>query len=140
MKKLNLFIALLGFDLITKLIAYVIEPNNSLFRLVYNKNMVFGLELNNFMKFGAPLMILPVFFVMALFIENKTQKSTYLQIVFAALLGNYICRFFDSGVIDFIVLGNLTANFADSYAWISYGYFAYVVVYPRVMNFMRKYA
>lgn len=138
MKKLNLFIALLGLDLGTKALAFLIEPNNSFFNLVYNKNMVFGLELSNWMKFGAPLLILPWFFVMASFITNKEYKSNYLQIVMAAVLGNYICRFFDCGVVDFIVVGNVTANLADIYGWLSYAYFIKIVVIPKINTFMNQ--
>lgn len=133
-KKFNLFITLLGLDLITKAIAFMVAPDNSLFRLVYNKNMVFGLEFNNFVKFGMPLMILPLFLVMASVITNETEKSNYLQIVMAAVLGNYVCRFFDCGVIDFINIGNMTANLADVYGWVSYAYFVKVVIVPKLNN------
>lgn len=138
MKKFNLFITLLGLDLGTKALAFMIEPHNSFFHLVYNKNMVFGLELNNMMKFGVPLLILPLFLVMASFISNKEQKSNYLQIVAAAVFGNYICRFFDCGVVDFIVLGNVNANLADIYAWLSYAYFIKVVVFPKINTFINQ--
>jgi len=136
MKKINLFMTLLGLDLFTKAIAFMIEPNNSFFNLVYNKNMVFGLELSNFMKFGMPLMILPLFLVMGIFISNKEEKSNYFQIVMAAVLGNYVCRFFDCGVIDFISFGRWTINLADIYGWLSYAYFVKVVVFPKIHTFI----
>lgn len=126
MKHFSLFLKLLSLDLITKVLAHIIAPTNSLFHLSYNKGMAFGLDLGFTMKFLVPLMILPVFLLMGMYL-NKAQKSNYYQLVMAGFLGNYICRFTDIGVIDFINLQYSIANLADFYGWASYGLFVYYV-------------
>ena len=134
----NLFLKLLALDLITKVLAYLINPQNMIFKLVYNQNMVFGIEMNNFVKFGVPFFGLLWFSLFLYFIETKEQKLTYIQILGAGFVGNYICRFFDSGVIDFIVFGNYIINVADILTYVSLFYVFKVTAVPRIMNQIQK--
>lgn len=117
----KLFLALLSFDLVTKTISTFFEST------VYNKQMIFNLDFGLFSKFVFPCIAIPFFLLTASYLDKK-QKPVYLALFFAGFIGNYIYRFTEMGVPDFIPMFNSVANIADGYIWASYLYFAGCIV------------
>jgi lipoprotein signal peptidase len=136
MKKYSLFIKLITLDFVSKIIAHVVAPQNDIFFLTYNKDVFFNLDMGPFVKFALPLMILPVFLLMGTYLD-KAQKNTYFQIVMAGFLGNYVCRFMDIGVVDFIHIGYAVINFADIFCYSGYLFFAVCVA--QNLGIIKKY-
>lgn len=129
---MRLFIALLSLDFITKQVAEMLAPKNDLFYLIYNQNSAFGAELGDFTKFLIPLMFFPALYFSLKTLElnrlvNPDQKSMIAAIGGAGLLGNYLGRFSESGVVDFLNFQFCVANLADIYQWAAYGLVCYYV-------------
>ncbi len=110
------FIPLFLIDIFSKLLAEIINPNNGFFILKYNPNMILGLEGNFFLQFILPIILLPIPYLLMKI--SKIHTPFALSLIYAGMLGNYIGRFSDNGVIDFINLGFAVCNLADMYLWI----------------------
>lgn len=110
------FIPLFLIDIFSKLLAEIINPNNGFFILKYNPNMILGLEGNFFLQFILPIILLPTPYLLMKI--SKIHTPFALSLIYAGMLGNYIGRFSDNGVIDFINLGFAVCNLADMYLWI----------------------
>lgn len=129
---MRLFIALLSLDFITKQVAKMLAPKNDFFYLIYNPNVIFGTDMGDLTKLLIPLMILPALYFSLKYIElnrliNPAQKSMIAAIGSAGLLGNYLGRFNEVGVADFLNFQFCVANLADIYQWAAYGLVCYYV-------------
>lgn len=129
---------LLALDLTTKHLAVIYQAP----RLHFNKNFVMGLSfepylgpgLNNVIKLGFPVLIFPVMvYAVVKSIPHKIYQNLVLSFFCAGAIGNYIGRFSDRGVVDFLPtpgMWSYTNNFADYYGWIAMStWFIYIYHY-----------
>ena len=112
------FILFLILDTITKALAVYIQPENSLFILRYNPNMLFNIEASFWIKFVLPLVISPVPYLFYKYFNIVNNKSMSLPLLYAGMIGNYLGRFSDQGVVDFINCQLFVCNLADLYLWV----------------------
>lgn len=117
----------LALDLLTKLAAVMVAPANEFLFLAYNPNAVMGLEVSWVVKFIIPIILFPVpFFMYKLSKQQIPQWS--LGLVYAGLMGNYMGRFSENGVVDFINCQVFICNLADIYLWVGVGVFYKVLL------------
>lgn len=125
------FLFFLIADLLSKSFAVILAPANSVFSLAYNPNMLLNLEAPDFVKFIMPLLILPIPYLSLKLSGIKSPKV--LALVYAGMMGNYLGRFSEQGVVDFINFQFFICNFADIYLWIG-SIIIFVKMFPYVKN------
>jgi lipoprotein signal peptidase len=113
---MRLFILFLSIDLISKYLAALIKPDNSIFKLTYNTKLMMNYDGGHFLTYVLPFFLIPV---MILGVLRVSPRS--LPIILAGAIGNLACRFLPSGVVDFINLQVAICNLADIYLWIGFG-------------------
>lgn len=127
---MRLAMVLFLIDLFTKLLAVEFSPNNSMFKLIYNKEMlfgkrfIFGIEFTDFLKiYLCGAIILPVFLLFNNYLlknEDPKEKHTALAFLFGGMIGNYWQRLTPYGVVDFINCHFFICNLADIFQWIGF--------------------
>lgn len=125
------FLFFLIADLLSKSFAVILTPDNAVFSLAYNPNMLLSLEAPDFVKFIMPLLILPIPYLSLRFSGINSPKV--LALVYAGMMGNYLGRFSEQGVVDFINFQLFICNFADIYLWIG-TIVIFVKMFPYVKN------
>lgn len=110
------FILFLFLDTITKALAVYLQPENSVFMLKYNPNMLFSLEASTWIKFVLPLLISPAPFLFYKYLKPPVNQVC-LSLIYAGMVGNYLGRFSDQGVVDFINCQLFVCNLADLFLW-----------------------
>ena len=103
----------LALDLGSKALAEALAPNNMFFKLHYNPNMALSIPAHDFIKLGLPLFLMPLLFILSKNIKNEKLRPWFLSLSLAGAVGNYIGRFSDKGVVDFINMGLFVCNLAD---------------------------
>lgn len=121
MKKIGvLTLVLLFLDLGTKALAEAfLTSEGSFFILHYNPNIAMGIQVNDFVKFILPILGFPIILFMSKVFSNPNSKAWYLSLVIAGATGNFIGRFNEEGVVDFINFSFAICNLADIYLWIA---------------------
>lgn len=125
------FLFFLLADLVSKSFAVIWAPNNSIFTLAYNPNMLLSLQAPDFVKFVLPLLVLPIPYLSLKFSGLNYPKV--LALVYAGMMGNYLGRFSEQGVVDFINFQLFICNFADIYLWIGS-----VIIFAKMFPFLKN--
>jgi len=88
--------------------------------VVYNPNMAMGFPVNHFFKFIFPLMVVPIIIYSGLQIKNSAYRKMFFILFWSGAIGNYVGRFSEKGVIDFIhfPFTSYYFNLADVYTTI----------------------
>lgn len=93
--------------------------------------MLLSLQAPDFVKFVLPLLVLPIPYISLRF--SGIQAPKILSLVYAGMMGNYLGRFSDQGVVDFINFQAFICNFADIYLWIGS-----VVIFTKMFPFLKN--
>ena len=125
------FLFFLLADILSKTFAVILTPTNSVFTLAYNPNMILSLQAPDFVKFILPLLVLPIPYLSLKFSGLNYPKL--LALVYAGMIGNYLGRFSEQGVVDFINFQVFICNFADIYLWIGA-----IIIFTKMFPFFKN--
>lgn len=103
-------------DLATKALAESLAPSNEIFFLIYNKNMLMGVDAPWAIKYLLPLALFPLPWIMAKKLNLTKTQGFYM--LYAGMVGNMMGRMTDQGVIDFINCQYFVCNLADVFQWV----------------------
>lgn len=125
MRNLLIIISLILVDQLTKSLAVFFDLRS----LHFNGGVAFGYEGNLFLKFLFPILILPSFWIGISRIKDAFLRQWAIVFLISGFLSNYIERFSDQGVVDFLTIPGigLIFNIADLYLVVAQLIFIYAL-------------
>ena len=125
---MKIFLMFLATDSLSKILAVLYQVNNSYLKLAYNKSHIFGVSSPElFYKFFCLVFLIPTFLILRKFSIPKPALNIFLS----GCIGNFIWRFNESGVVDFIRFNNYIFNLADLFMLGSFMFIVYFLFTPH---------